>query len=176
MKKHPAITTVKECLPGLMSFTLWLALRLTPAAAMPATNAPTAIPWNEIGAKASANYHGDGLAVMPAGFGACLHCVFTRAALSTRGAPKTKFLSVILRSRRHGNIRCLTPSRPLARCCHVQRDPKAIFKSRAAFITWGLPQSTFLSNESIYEANQIPFPESAVLISAVGGHRPMGGV
>ena len=78
MKKHPAITTVKECLPGLMSFTLWLALRLTPAAAMPATNAPTAIPWNEIGAQASANYHGDGLAVMPAGSGARLHCVFQR--------------------------------------------------------------------------------------------------
>jgi hypothetical protein len=63
---------------GLMSFTLWLALRLTPAAAMPATNAPTAIPWNEIGAQASANYHGDGLAVKPAGSGACLHCVFQR--------------------------------------------------------------------------------------------------
>jgi len=78
MKKHPAITTVKECLPGLMSFTLWLALRLTPAAAMPATNAPTAIPWNEIGAQASANYHGDGLAVMPAGSGTRLHCVFQR--------------------------------------------------------------------------------------------------
>jgi hypothetical protein len=78
MKKHPAITTVKECLPGLMSFTLWLALRLTPAAAMPATNAPTAIPWNEIGAQASANYHGDELAVMPAGSGARLHCVFQR--------------------------------------------------------------------------------------------------
>jgi hypothetical protein len=78
MKKTPAMTAVKECLPGLMSFTLWLALRLTPAAAMPATNTPTAIPWNEIGAQASANYHGDGLAVMPAGFGACLHCVFQR--------------------------------------------------------------------------------------------------
>ena len=78
MKRKPAITTVRECLPGLMSFTLWLALRLTPAAAMPATNTPAAIPWNEIGAQASANYHGDELAVMPAGSGARLHCVFQR--------------------------------------------------------------------------------------------------
>ncbi len=76
MKTNPTITTVKECLPGLMSFTLWLALWLTPAAAMPATHTPGAIPWNEIGAKAGADYKGNGLAVTPTESGARLHCVF----------------------------------------------------------------------------------------------------
>jgi hypothetical protein len=46
------------------------------AAGLAATNTPAAIPWNEIGAKAGANYHGDGLAVTPTGSGARLHCVF----------------------------------------------------------------------------------------------------
>ena len=40
------------------------------------TNAP--IPWNQIGAKAGANYQGDGLAVSPTESGARLHCVFQR--------------------------------------------------------------------------------------------------
>jgi hypothetical protein len=34
------------------------------------------IPWNQIGAKAGADYQGDGLAVSPTGSGARLHCVF----------------------------------------------------------------------------------------------------
>lgn len=36
------------------------------------------IPWDQIGAKAGADYHGDGLAVTPATYGARLHCVFQR--------------------------------------------------------------------------------------------------
>ncbi len=39
---------------------------------------PGAIPWNEIGAKAGADYQGDGLAVTPTESGARLHCVFQR--------------------------------------------------------------------------------------------------
>lgn len=40
------------------------------AANVATTNAPSAIPWNQIGARASANYHGDGLAVTPTESGA----------------------------------------------------------------------------------------------------------
>ena len=39
---------------------------------------PGAIPWNEIGAKAGADYKGDGLAVTLTGSSAHLHCVFQR--------------------------------------------------------------------------------------------------
>jgi hypothetical protein len=56
----------------------WPATSVTQAADMAATNTPAAIPWNQIGAKAGANYQGDGLAVTPAGSGARLHCVFQR--------------------------------------------------------------------------------------------------
>ena len=76
--KKPAIKTVRHCLPGLMSFTLLLALWLPQAAAMPATNTPSAIPWNQIGATAGADYKGDGLTVTSTGSGARLHCVFQR--------------------------------------------------------------------------------------------------
>ncbi len=55
-----------------------LAVRETQAAGLAATNTPAAIPWNEIGAKAGANYQGDGLVVTPNGEGARLHCVFQR--------------------------------------------------------------------------------------------------
>src|SRR5664279_222390 len=48
------------------------------AAGLAATNTPSAIPWNQIGAKAGADYQGDGLAVTPTGSGARLHCVFQR--------------------------------------------------------------------------------------------------
>src|ERR1039457_6793506 len=54
------------------------AMRVTQAADLAATNTPAAIPWNEIGAKAGADYQGDGLAVTPTGSGARLHCVFQR--------------------------------------------------------------------------------------------------
>jgi hypothetical protein len=39
---------------------------------------PASIPWSEIGAKASADYHGDGLDVGPTSHGARLRCIFQR--------------------------------------------------------------------------------------------------
>ena len=45
---------------------------------MAATNTPSAIPWNQIGAKAGADYKGDGLAVTLTESGARLRCVFQR--------------------------------------------------------------------------------------------------
>ena len=42
------------------------------------TNTPAAIAWNQIGRKAGADYHGDGLAMTPTESGARLHCVFQR--------------------------------------------------------------------------------------------------
>jgi hypothetical protein len=56
----------------------WLVTIPARAACLAATNTPAAIPWNQIGAKAGANYEGDGLAVTPTGSGARLHCVFQR--------------------------------------------------------------------------------------------------
>jgi hypothetical protein len=53
-------------------------MSVTQAADLAATNTPSAIPWNEIGAKAGADYQGDGLAVTPTESGARLHCVFQR--------------------------------------------------------------------------------------------------
>jgi hypothetical protein len=54
------------------------AMDVTQAAGLAATNTTSAIPWNQIGAKAGANYQGDGLAVTPTESGARLHCVFQR--------------------------------------------------------------------------------------------------
>jgi len=53
---------------------------LAAAAADSADTAPakTSIPWSQIGAKASADYQGDGLAVSPTADGARLRCVFQR--------------------------------------------------------------------------------------------------
>jgi hypothetical protein len=59
-------------LPGL------LAMSVTQAADRAATDTPSAIPWSEIGAKAGADYKGDGLVVTPTESGARLHCVFQR--------------------------------------------------------------------------------------------------
>src|ERR1039457_4687556 len=64
--------------PVLCLLAGWLALRLAQAAGLAATNTPNAIPWNEIGAKAGADYQGDGLLVTPTESGARLHCVFQR--------------------------------------------------------------------------------------------------
>ncbi len=49
-----------------------------PAANAATTNASSAIPWNQIGARVGADYQGDGLAVTPTQSGARLHCVFQR--------------------------------------------------------------------------------------------------
>jgi len=46
------------------------------AAGMAPAKTSQAISWSQIGAKAGANYRGDGLAVMPSADGARLHCVF----------------------------------------------------------------------------------------------------
>ena len=42
------------------------------------TNQTQTIPWDQIGAKAGADYQGDGLAVTPTSVGARLHCIFQR--------------------------------------------------------------------------------------------------
>ena len=50
-----------------------------PATLKPAgANKTQAIPWNQIGSKAGADYQGDGLAVTPTAGGARLHCIFQR--------------------------------------------------------------------------------------------------
>jgi hypothetical protein len=63
---------------NMLCVALLSAMGVAHAGNMAATNTPNAIPWNEIGAKAGADYKGDGLAVSPAGSGARLHCVFQR--------------------------------------------------------------------------------------------------
>ena len=49
-------------------------------AAIAQTKKTEAIPWNQIGAKAGADYKGEGLTVTPTESGARLHCVFQRLA------------------------------------------------------------------------------------------------
>jgi hypothetical protein len=49
-----------------------------PAAGPDRARKTKAIPWNQIGAKAGTDYHGDGLSVIAEGNGARLHCVFQR--------------------------------------------------------------------------------------------------
>ena len=71
-RTHASHFTALFLLAGL------LAMRVTQAADLAATNTPAAIPWNQIGAKAGANYQGDGLAVSPTAQGARLHCIFQR--------------------------------------------------------------------------------------------------
>src|SRR5215467_3918502 len=53
---------------------------LTVTATDSADTAPakTSIPWSQLGAKAGADYKGDGLAVSPTAGGARLRCVFQR--------------------------------------------------------------------------------------------------
>ena len=69
----------------------WLAASVIPTASLAATNSPSAIPWNQIGAKAGADYQGDGLAVTPIESGARLHCVFQR--LDGEATPKGLWLT-----------------------------------------------------------------------------------
>ena len=64
--------------PVLILLAGLLAIRATQAAGLAATNTPAAIPWNQIGAKAGADYKGDGLGVTATGSGARLHCAFQR--------------------------------------------------------------------------------------------------
>ena len=69
-------------LQGLLA---WQILRLVPgeaASADPAQSVPAhdaqPIAWNDLGAKATAQYSGDGLAVSPTAKGAKLRCVFQK--------------------------------------------------------------------------------------------------
>jgi hypothetical protein len=78
-------------LPVLYLLAGLLAVGVAQAADLAATNTPGAIPWNQIGARAGANYKGDGLAVSPAGSGAHLHCVFQR--LDGEATPEGLWLS-----------------------------------------------------------------------------------
>src|ERR1035441_10232013 len=55
-----------------------LSLAAAAAESADTTPAKTSIPWSQLGAKAGADYQGDGLAVSPAVEGARLHCVFQR--------------------------------------------------------------------------------------------------
>ena len=70
-------TTMKTKLHSLF-IGLALMAGVHEAAGLAATNTPAAIPWNQIGAKAGANYQGDGLAVNRTTQGAHLRCVFQR--------------------------------------------------------------------------------------------------
>ena len=77
--RKPAARTHTSHFTTLFLLAGFLVMRvMTQAAGLAATNTPAAIPWSEIGAKAGANYQGDGLAVTPTESGARLHCVFQR--------------------------------------------------------------------------------------------------
>lgn len=73
----------KTLIVGLMAMSLALTSKSSAAPDNTVLKTPTAkktevIPWDQIGAKAGADYHGNGLTVMPGGKGARLHCVFQR--------------------------------------------------------------------------------------------------
>ena len=69
------------------------AFSLAAGAAHSADTAPakTSIPWSQLGAKAGADYQGDGLAVSPTAQGAHLRCVFQR--LDGEATPEGLWLS-----------------------------------------------------------------------------------
>src|SRR5437773_859877 len=82
--KHPAITDRLFQARMLCATALGIGSSFSLAAAaeaaadtVPAKTSAT-IPWSQIGAKAGADYQGDGLAVMPTLDGARLRCVFQR--------------------------------------------------------------------------------------------------
>src|SRR5437899_4786198 len=79
-------TTLRK-ITGASPLAVWLALScLQSSIAEPGQGTPAskpaktaeAIPWSQIGAKAGADYKGDGLAVIPTADGARLRCVFQR--------------------------------------------------------------------------------------------------
>src|ERR1039458_2986879 len=78
LSRNMASRSCAGCFLALFLIAGLPAMRVTQAADLAATNTPAAIPWNQIGAKAGANYQGDGLAVTPTAQGARLHCVFQR--------------------------------------------------------------------------------------------------
>ena len=62
----------------LLCFGILLTIVVAHGEGRAATNDAAAIPWSQIGAKAGADYNGDGLAVTQTASGARLHCVFQR--------------------------------------------------------------------------------------------------
>jgi hypothetical protein len=76
---HKDITRALLCAVGLQ---LVIATAAQAADAPNTSNAPSkstpAIPWDQLGAKAGADYHGEGLSVAATEGGARLHCVFQR--------------------------------------------------------------------------------------------------
>jgi hypothetical protein len=77
LSRNPAVRSRPSWFHFLFLLAGWLAM-VTQAADRAATNTPGAIPWKEIGAKAGADYKGDGLGMVPTQTGARLHCVFQR--------------------------------------------------------------------------------------------------
>jgi hypothetical protein len=72
---------MKTLIFGLTALSLALSARssgLLANALTSTTKGTEVVAWDQIGLKASANYHGDGLTVMPDAKGARLHCVFQR--------------------------------------------------------------------------------------------------
>ena len=76
-KQLPSNRAAASVAAAFLLLASWPALVVEAAGPIPPKTA-TAIPWNQIGAKAGADYQGDGLAVTPATSGARLHCVFQR--------------------------------------------------------------------------------------------------
>ena len=77
-------TTRKVCLSALLPGLLAMGLNFTAVGVeaarrkAPPSQANAPIPWDQVGAKAGADYHGDGLRVSATPEGARLHCVFQR--------------------------------------------------------------------------------------------------
>jgi hypothetical protein len=76
LKRFPARVLCAVALGMGSSFSLAAAAEDSPDTALAKTS--EAIPWSQIGAKAGADYKGDGLAVIPTADGARLRCVFQR--------------------------------------------------------------------------------------------------
>ncbi len=76
--QKPAARMRSSSLMALILLANLPATSVTQAADKTPANRPSGIPWTQIGAKAGANYEGDGLAVTPTESGARLHCVFQR--------------------------------------------------------------------------------------------------
>src|SRR6516162_3195563 len=72
------VSKIFKCALSFVVITLgtWLADAASPGSC--AEKKAETIPWDQIGAKAGADYHGDGLSVTPTTDGARLHCVFQR--------------------------------------------------------------------------------------------------
>ena len=119
--------------PGLVASLVWLAALPPTVPAQSSSPASAPIPLAELGAKAGAQYHGDGLSVTPTPEGARLHCVFQKLEgqvtpeglwLNSTVEPPTgdKFRVVASAIGRDGALRVLPPqgavtvADKLARC------------------------------------------------------------